>query len=53
MDVLESEITKLLKDSNLRKSIKDVEIIIDQLEKARETIVAGRHQANTLGSELI
>ncbi|CAD6505250.1 BgTH12-00742 [Blumeria graminis f. sp. triticale] len=39
MESIETELTKLRKDSNLRKSIEDVDIIIQQLEKARSTIL--------------
>ncbi|CCU78096.1 unnamed protein product [Blumeria hordei] len=39
MESIETELTKLRKDSNLRKSIEDIDIIIQQLEKARSTII--------------
>jgi hypothetical protein len=42
MDPLLLELAKLQKDGNLKQSIEDVDKIIDQLEKARETIVAGK-----------
>lgn len=42
MDPLLLELAKLQKDGNLRQSIEDVDKIIDQLEKARETIVTGK-----------
>jgi hypothetical protein len=42
MDVLQLELAKLRKDGNLTQSIQDVDKIIEQLERARESIVAGR-----------
>jgi hypothetical protein len=42
MDPLLIELAKLQKDGNLKQSIDDVDKIIEQLERARETIVAGR-----------
>ena len=42
MDPLLLELAKLQKDGNLKQSIDDVDKIIEQLEKARETIVAGK-----------
>jgi hypothetical protein len=42
MDPLLTELAKLQKDGNLKQSIQDVDKIIEQLEKARETIVAGK-----------
>jgi hypothetical protein len=44
MDPLLTELAKLQKDGNLKQSIDDVDKIIEQLEKARETIVAGKDQ---------
>jgi hypothetical protein len=41
MDPLLLELAKLQRDGNLKQSIEDVDKIIEQLEKARETIVAG------------
>jgi hypothetical protein len=41
MDVLQLELAKLHKDGNLNQSIQDVDKIIEQLERARESIVAG------------
>lgn len=41
MDPLLLELAKLQKDGNLKQSIEDVDKIIEQLENARETIVAG------------
>ena len=41
MDALQQEASKLRKDANLQDSIDDVERIIEQLERAREAIVAG------------
>lgn len=41
MDPLLIELAKLQKDGNLKQSIDDVDKIIEQLESARETIVAG------------
>jgi hypothetical protein len=42
MDPLLLELAKLQKDGNLKQSIEDVDKIIEQLEKARETIVTGK-----------
>jgi hypothetical protein len=42
MDPLLLELAKLQKDGNLKQSIDDVDKIIEQLERARETIVAGK-----------
>lgn len=42
MDALETELSRLEKNMTLEKSIKDVDTLIEQLEKARETIAAGR-----------
>jgi E3 ubiquitin-protein transferase RMND5 len=42
MDPLLLELAKLQRDGNLKQSIEDVDKIIEQLEKARETIVAGK-----------
>lgn len=36
------ELAKLRRDANLSQSIQDVDKIIEQLERARETIVAGK-----------
>ena len=41
MDVLQVELAKLRRDANLKQSIEDVDKIIQQLEKARDTIAAG------------
>jgi len=41
MDVLQRELAKLRRDATLSQSINDVDKIIEQLEKARETIAAG------------
>ncbi len=41
MDVLQVELAKLRRDANLSQSIQDVDSIIEQLERAREAIVAG------------
>lgn len=41
MDAIQIELAKLRKDGNLKQSIDDVNKIIEQLERARETIVAG------------
>ena len=41
MDTLQIELAKLRRDANLTHSIHDVDKIIEQLEKARESIVAG------------
>lgn len=41
MDVLQVELAKLRRDANLGQTIQDVDKIIEQLERARETIVAG------------
>jgi hypothetical protein len=42
MDVLQLELAKLHKDGNLTQSIQDVDKIIEQLERARGSIVAGK-----------
>lgn len=42
MDLLQIELAKLRRDANLSQSIEDVDKIIEQLEKARETIAAGK-----------
>ena len=42
MDALQLELAKLRKDGNLTQSIEDVDKIIEQLERAREAIVAGK-----------
>ena len=42
MDVLQVELAKLHRDANLTQSIEDVDNIIAQLERARESIVAGK-----------
>jgi hypothetical protein len=41
METLQLELAKLRRDANLTQSIEDVDKIIAQLEKARESIVAG------------
>lgn len=41
MDILQIELAKLRRDANLQQSMDDVDKIIEQLEQARETIVAG------------
>jgi len=41
MDALQQEASKLRKDAQLQDSIDDVDKIIEQLERAREMIVAG------------
>lgn len=41
MDALQLELAKLRRDANLTQSIEDVDRIIAQLEKARESIVSG------------
>ncbi|KAK0128156.1 hypothetical protein ONS95_000139 [Cadophora gregata] len=40
MDHLQIELAKLRRDANLKQSMDDVDKIIEQLEKARETIIA-------------
>ena len=42
MDGLQLELAKLQKDANLGQTISDVDKIIEQLEKARDTITAGK-----------
>lgn len=42
MDILQDELAKLHRDANLTQSIQDVDKIIEQLERARASIVAGR-----------
>jgi hypothetical protein len=42
MDALQVELAKLRRDANLTQSIEDVDKIIEQLERAREAIVAGK-----------
>ncbi|CZT04460.1 hypothetical protein WAI453_011512 [Rhynchosporium graminicola] len=46
MDHLQIELAKLRRDANLKQSMEDVDKIIEQLEKARETIVAEPHSAS-------
>jgi hypothetical protein len=41
MDSLQDDLAKLRRDATLSQSIADVDKIIQQLEKARETIEAG------------
>ena len=41
MDALQLELARLRRDANLKQSIDDVDLIIAQLEGARESIVAG------------
>lgn len=41
MDILQDELAKLHRDATLNQSIQDVDKIIEQLERARESIVAG------------
>jgi E3 ubiquitin-protein transferase RMND5 len=41
MDALQIELAKLRRDANLTQSIQDVDKIIEQLEMARESIIAG------------
>jgi FtsZ-binding cell division protein ZapB len=43
MDILQVELAKLRRDANLTQSIEDVQKIIEQLERARELIVAGTY----------
>ena len=45
MDVLQDELAKLHRDANLTQSIRDVDKIIEQLERARESIVAGKRSS--------
>jgi len=40
MDHLQIELAKLRRDANLKQSMEDVDKIIEQLERARETIIA-------------
>jgi hypothetical protein len=47
MDPLLLELAKLQRDGNLKQSIEDVDKIIEQLEKARDTIVAGKEARPT------
>jgi len=42
MDALQKELAKLRRDGNLKQSLQDVDKIIEQLERARQTIVAGK-----------
>jgi hypothetical protein len=49
MDPLLIELAKLQKDGNLKQSINDVDRIIEQLEKTRETIVAGKRPVSCEG----
>jgi hypothetical protein len=51
MDPLLLELAKLQRDGNLKQSIEDVDKIIEQLEKARDTIVAGK-EARPTASEV-
>jgi hypothetical protein len=52
MDPLLTELAKLQRDGNLRQSIDDVDKIIEQLEKARETIVAGKDRSGPFEPEV-
>jgi hypothetical protein len=45
MDILQDELAKLHRDANLSQSIRDVDKIIEQLERARESIVAGKRNS--------
>jgi hypothetical protein len=45
MDVLQIELAKLRRDANLSQSISDVDLIIEQLERARETIVESMYHS--------
>jgi FtsZ-binding cell division protein ZapB len=48
MDILQVELAKLRRDANLTQSIQDVDKIIEQLEAARESIVAGTESPSSL-----
>lgn len=50
MDLLQIELAKLRRDANLKQSMDDVDKIIEQLEKARETIIEGKK--DVWGSDL-
>ncbi len=52
MDAIQIELAKLRKDGNLKQSIDDVDKIIEQLERARETIVAGMWQMEKVNNLL-
>jgi hypothetical protein len=41
MDALQIELAKLRRGANLKETLDDVDQIIEQLEKARETITEG------------
>ncbi|PBP16495.1 RMND5A protein [Diplocarpon rosae] len=45
MDLLQIELAKLRQDSNLKQSMDDVDSIIEQLEKARETMITAPDSA--------
>lgn len=48
MDSLQVELAKLRRDANLSQSIEDVDSIIEELERAREAIVAGMKSTRRL-----
>jgi hypothetical protein len=45
MDALQIELAKARRDANFSQSIRDVDSIIEQLEKAREEISAGEKRS--------
>jgi len=51
MDVLQQEASKLQKAANLQDSIDDVDKVIEQLERAREAILAGMDISYCIFSE--
>lgn len=46
MDALKIDLAKLQRDANLDQSIRDVEKIIEQLERAREQIVESKNSSD-------
>ncbi|KAH8596565.1 CTLH/CRA C-terminal to lish motif domain-containing protein [Bisporella sp. PMI_857] len=52
MDTLQLELARMRRDANLKQSVDDVDKIIEQLERARETIVADPQSAPITLSKL-
>jgi prefoldin subunit 5 len=42
MEILQDELAKLRRESSLSQSIDDIDKIIEQLERARESVLAGK-----------
>jgi hypothetical protein len=51
MEALQVELAKLRRDANLTQSIQDIDMIIEQLESARESIAAGTQASPCFTSE--